>query len=160
MKIPDLFQKYITHGVYVISVANGSEQNAFTAAWVMQVSFDPPMIAISINPANYSYKLLEETGVCTINVLGENQLEMAAHFGSSGVKDKMSVYKWQAGKTFAPILSDGLAYFDCQLSHMADAGDHKIAVCRVETFGELNPGCSLLYRQTGNLDGSSKLYKR
>ena len=85
-----LLSKHITHGVYVISVANGTEQNAFTAAWVMQVSFDPPMIAFSINPEHYSYQLLKAGGVCTVNVLGQDHLAIAAHFGQSGIKEKMT----------------------------------------------------------------------
>lgn len=149
----------ISHGVYVIAVANGSEQNAFTAAWVMQVSFDPPMIAFSINPEHYSYKLLQASGVCTVNVLGQDHLAIAAHFGRSGVKEKMTAYRWQTGKTAAPVLSDSLAYFDCKLSHMTDAGDHKIVVCEVIDAVELNSGRPLLYSQTGAMDGSSSLYK-
>jgi flavin reductase (DIM6/NTAB) family NADH-FMN oxidoreductase RutF len=149
----------ITHGVYVIAVANGSEQNAFTAAWVMQVSFDPPLLAFSINPEHYSYTLLKATGVCTVNVLGQDQLAIAAHFGQSGVKEKMTTYRWQAGKTVAPVLADSLAYFDCKLSHFSDAGDHKIAVCEVIAAAELNSGWPLLYSQTGNMDGSNELYK-
>jgi len=153
-----LFNK-ITHGVYVIGVANGSEQNAFTAAWVMQVSFEPPMIAFSINPEHYSYKLLQASGVCTVNVLGQDHLAIVAHFGRSGVKEKMTTYCWQAGKSEAPVLADSLAYFDCKLSHFSDAGDHKIAVCEVINSAELNSGWPLLYSQTGNMDGSSDLYK-
>ena len=49
--------KQISHGVYVIGVGIGEQQNAFTAAWVMQVSFDPLLLAISINPRHYSYRL-------------------------------------------------------------------------------------------------------
>jgi len=150
----------ITHGVYVIAVANGKEQNAFTAAWVMQVSFDPPMVAFSINPKHYSYQLLKAGSVCTVNVLGQDHLAIAAHFGSPGVKEKMLTYPWQTGKTAAPVLSDALVYFDCKLSHMTDAGDHKVAVCEVIDAAELNSGWPLLYWQTGAMDGSDVLYKR
>ena len=52
--------KTLTQGVYVIGVANGEERNAFTAAWVMQVSFDPLLLALSINPQHSSYRLLKE----------------------------------------------------------------------------------------------------
>jgi flavin reductase (DIM6/NTAB) family NADH-FMN oxidoreductase RutF len=154
-----LLFKQLTHGVYVISVANGAEQNAFTASWVMQVSFDPPMIAFSINPEHYSYKLLQAGGACTVNVLGQEHLAIAAHFGQSGIKEKMTTYRWQSVKTTAPVLSDCLAYFDCKLSHMTDAGDHKIAVCEVIAAVELNSGWPLLYWQTANMDGSDELYK-
>lgn len=155
-----LLSKHITHGVYVISVATGSEQNAFTAAWVMQVSFAPPMLAFSINPQHYSYKLLKEGGDCTVNVLGQDHLAIAAHFGSPGVKEKMTTYPWRKGKTLAPILADSLAYFDCKLSHTTEAGSHVIAVCEVIGAVELNSGWPLLYAQTGTMDNSSELYKR
>lgn len=154
----ELFKK-ITHGVYVIGVSDGNEQNAFTAAWVMQVSFTPPMLAFSINPDNYSYQLLQAGKVCTVNVLGQDHLAIAAHFGSPGVREKMTTYAWQAGKTSAPVLADSLVYFDCQLSHVSDAGDHKIVVCEVIDGGELNSGWPLLYWQTGEMDGSRNLYQ-
>ena len=44
------FCQRLTQGVYVVGVAHGEVRNAFTAAWVMQVSFDPLLLALSINP--------------------------------------------------------------------------------------------------------------
>ena len=155
---PEAFFKQISLGVYVVGVSDGEHQNAFTASWVMQVSFNPPLLAISINPENYSYQLLQAGGVCTVNVLGQDQYPVAEHFGRSA-KDKMAGFQWQKGKTGAPILSDSLAYFDCQVSHYTDAGDHKIAVCKVIAAARLNEGNPLLYDQTGDMDGSSELYE-
>jgi flavin reductase (DIM6/NTAB) family NADH-FMN oxidoreductase RutF len=148
--------KQISHGVYVIGVSDGHHQNAFTAAWVMQVSFDPLMLAISINSEHYSYQLLKAGGICTVNVLSQDQYVIAEHFGRSA-KDKMTGFQWLQAKTGAPVLAESLAYFDCQVSHYADAGDHKIAICKVITMAKLNEGCPLLYSQTGDMDGSSKL---
>ena len=52
--------KRLTQGVYVVGVAHGEVRHAFTAAWVMQVSFDPLLLALSINPRHSSYRLLKE----------------------------------------------------------------------------------------------------
>ncbi|MGZ5013807.1 MAG: flavin reductase family protein [Methylobacter sp.] len=153
----DALVKQISLGVYVIGVGKGERQNAFTAACVMQVSFDPLLLAISINPKHYSYQLLQESGVCTVNVLGQEQYALAEHFGRS-VKDKMAGFQWQQAETGAPVLSESLAYFDCQVSHYTDAGDHKIAVCKVVAAAKLNQGTPMLYSQTGDMDGSSELY--
>ncbi|MFI3218887.1 MAG: flavin reductase family protein [Methylococcales bacterium] len=150
--------KQLSHGVYVVAVSDGVHQNAFTAAWVMQVSFNPPLLAISINPEHYSYKLLQAGGVCTVNVLGQHQSDIAEHFGRSDVKDKMAGFDWQQGLSTAPVLSSSLAYFDCQVSHYTDAGDHKIVVCHVIASAILNQGNPLLYGQTGDMDGSDELY--
>lgn len=150
--------KYISHGVYVIGVCANKQQNAFTAAWVMQVSFKPLLLAFSINPEHYSYKLLESSGNCTINVLGRDQYGIAEHFGRAGLADKMAGHPWSHGKSGAPILLSSLAYFDCYVSHYAEAGDHKICICNIIDAQFLNPGQPMLYNQTGDMDGSSKLY--
>lgn len=150
--------KQISHGVYVIGVTDGKRENAFTAAWVMQVSFQPPLLAFSINPANFSYQLLQAGKACTVNVLGQNHYAIAEHFGRSGLADKMTGYRWQKAQTGAPILADCLVYFDCKVSHFTDAGDHKIAVCEVQDAAWLNAGRPMLYNQTGEMDGSEKLY--
>jgi flavin reductase (DIM6/NTAB) family NADH-FMN oxidoreductase RutF len=148
--------KQLSQGVYVIGVGNGAHQHAFTAAWVMQVSFDPLMLAISINPEHHSYQVLQASNVCTVNVLGQDQSAVAGHFGCS-VPDKMTGFEWLSSKTGAPILAESLVYFDCQVSHYAEAGDHKIAICKVVTAARLNQGQPLLYSQTGDMDGSSAL---
>jgi len=152
--------KTLSHGVYVIGVSDGERHNAFTAAWVMQASFNPPLLAISINPANYSYQLLQTGRICTVNVLGRHQYAIAEHFGRSGIKDKMAGYDWLRAKTGAPILATSLAYFDCQLTHITEAGDHKLAVCEVIAAGKLHDGLPLLYSQTGNMDGATGLYQK
>ncbi|MGR9100034.1 MAG: flavin reductase family protein [Gammaproteobacteria bacterium] len=148
----------ISLGVYVIAVKGLDEENAFTAAWVTQVSFDPAMVAFSINPGHYSYRLLRAGGICTINVLSHNQMRLAAHFGRSGERDKMSLCRWERAGSGAPYMPEALAYYDCRASHFCDAGDHKLAVCEVTCAEILNPGAPLLYRETGDINGSSDLY--
>ena len=78
--IAALFQR-LTQGVYVVGVAHGEVRNAFTAAWVMQVSFDPLLLALSINPHHSSYGLLKKSRAFSVNVLKKGQLELAAHYG-------------------------------------------------------------------------------
>jgi flavin reductase (DIM6/NTAB) family NADH-FMN oxidoreductase RutF len=158
-KIEAVF-KHITQGVYVISVANEEQKNAFTAAWVMQVSFNPPLICFSINPEHHSYKILQEGGICCISVLNNEQYIEAAHFGQSNDKDKMDDFKWQKTKTGAPALTDSLAYFDCIVNHYSDAGDHQLVVCSVVDAAILNEGDPMLYSDTYDMDNSSKLYKK
>jgi len=47
-----LFQR-LTQGVYLVGVAHAERRNVFTAAWVMQVSFGPMLLALSINLAQF-----------------------------------------------------------------------------------------------------------
>ncbi len=149
---------FLTHGVYVVGVAEGEQANAFTAAWVMQVSFSPVLLALSINPKHYSYQLLKQGKVCSINVLSQQQMAMAAHFGQPGLEDKMSLGTWEVALSGAPILQESLAYFDCKVSHEVTAGDHQVVICEVIKARQLKAGVAMHYSDTGSMDNSSELY--
>ncbi|MCK5926115.1 MAG: flavin reductase [Methylococcales bacterium] len=151
--------RQITHGVYVIAVSDAEKQNAFTASWVMQVSFNPLLLAFSINPQHYSYELLRKGGICSINVLNQKQLDVSAHFAQPHTEEKMNTYDWEHNKTQSPILSESLAYFDCSVSHYTEAGDHQIVICRVLEAGFKGKEKPLLYVETANMDDSEKKYK-
>ncbi len=149
---------FLTHGVYVIAVKDKEREHAFTAAWVMQVSFDPPLLAFSINPQHYSYQILKGGGQCSINVLAKGQLTVAAHFGDSTIREKMAGYSWHPAQSGVPVLNEALAYFDCIVSHSTPAGDHEIVIVQVLDADVLNAGVPMHYSDTGNMDGADELY--
>src|SRR4029078_7070492 len=110
-----LFQR-MPQGVYVVGVAHGQVRNAFTAAWVMQVSFDPLLLALSINPHHSSYGLLKEGGAFSVNVLKKGQLELAAHYGRPvGSDNKLAWTEGTTGRIGTPLLLESLAWFECQV---------------------------------------------
>jgi flavin reductase (DIM6/NTAB) family NADH-FMN oxidoreductase RutF len=158
---PAEFFRQLTLGVYVVGVAHGGQRDAFTAAWVMQVSFDPLLLALSINPQNASYPLLQDGRAFTVNVLKRDQLELARHFGtrSGRDEDKLAGIAWRPGRTGAPILTDALAYFDCAVTGSMPAGDHQLVLGCVADGRILDlRAAPLAYRETGDMDGSSALY--
>lgn len=158
--ITALFRQ-LTVGVYVVGVAHEEQRDAFTAAWVMQVSFDPLLLALSINPDNSSYPLLHAGGGFTVSVLRQGQLELARRFGTRSARDedKLAGVGWRPGRNGAPILDDAVAYFDCVLTETMQSGDHELALGRVIGGRVLVPEARpLAYADTGDMDGSSALY--
>ena len=107
--------KSLTTGVYVVGVAHGEARNAFTAAFVMQVSYDPLLLALSINPHHSSYGLLKQGGVFSVNVLTKGQLALAAQFGAPAGFDKLASTQWTPGRTGVPLFHQCLAWFECQM---------------------------------------------
>jgi flavin reductase (DIM6/NTAB) family NADH-FMN oxidoreductase RutF len=158
--IADLF-RHLTAGVYVVGVVDGERRDAFTASSIMQVSFSPLLLALSINPEHQSYALLQKGRAFTVSVLGAQQQTLAAHFGmqSGRTFDKLASIPWRPGKTGAPLLLDALAHFECQVVSEIEAGDHRLVTGRVTDGAIDNPhGHPLIYAQTGNLDMSAELY--
>ena len=159
-EIAALFHR-LSYGVYVVGVAAGDRRDGFTAAWVMQASFDPLVLALSINSSNASYELLHAGGGFTVNVLKQGQLELARRFGtrSGRNEDKLAGIRWRPGRTGAPILEQALAYFDCELAGRHRAGDHELVLGRVVDGKILDPGAApLTYADTGDMDQSADLY--
>lgn len=159
-EIAALFRQ-LTCGVYVIGVADGEQRDAFTAAWVMQVSFNPLLLALSINPANASYSLLRAGGGFTVSVLEQADFELARWFGtrSGRDQDKLAGVGWHPGRHGAPILNDAVGYFDCVLTGILPSGDHELVVGRVVDGRVLVPEAKpMAYSDTGDMDESSALY--
>src|ERR1700724_1421007 len=102
--------KSITTGVYVVGVAHGEVCNAFTAAFVMQVSYDPLLLALSINPRHSSYGLLKQGGASA---------------------SKLASTEWTPGRTGVPLLNQSLAWFECQVVGEHPAGDHVLVLGKV-----------------------------
>jgi flavin reductase (DIM6/NTAB) family NADH-FMN oxidoreductase RutF len=158
--VADLFRR-VTTGVYVIGVADGDRRNAFTAAWLTQVSFDPLLLALSVNREHASYPLLLGGGGFVVNVLRRDQLQLAQAFGTSSGRDqdKLAGIPWHPAPSGAPILTQAIAWLDCRLHDRVAAGDHEIILGRPVAGELVEPDASpLLYPDTGELDGSRELY--
>jgi flavin reductase (DIM6/NTAB) family NADH-FMN oxidoreductase RutF len=158
--LADLFRR-LNAGVYVVGVADGERRNAFTAAWLMQVSFDPLLLALSVNPGHASFPLLVGGGGFAVSVLSRDQLELARHFGTRSGRetDKLAGVSWREGRTGAPILAGAVAYLECRLTGRFPAGDHEIVIARPVAGELLLPDAvPLTYADTGDLDGSRELY--
>ena len=159
-EIATLFRR-LTSGIYVVGAAHGGRRNAFTAAWLMQVSFDPLLVALSINPSHATYPMLVESGGFAASVLGQGQLDLAHRFGtrSGRHEDKLAGVAWRPGRSGAPILEEAVAFLECEVTDHLPAGDHRLVVARVLGGRVTRPGVSpLTYADTGEMDESGGLY--
>ncbi|MGA7371911.1 MAG: flavin reductase family protein [Methyloceanibacter sp.] len=157
--VASLFQR-LTQGVYVVGVSHGDRRNAFTAAWVMQVSFDPLLLALSINPRHSSYALLKEGSAFGINVLKKGQLDLAENYGRPANADKkLTSTEWTTGRFGLPLLREALAWFECEVVHEHPAGDHVLVLGKVINGKLLDSQAEpMTYRETGTMDGASELF--
>lgn len=148
----------LTHGVYVIGVAAGGRENAFTAAWLTQASFQPPMFALSINPLHSSYALLKAGGAFTVNVLKHGQQDLALHFGLPHSASKLAAIDWRPARSGAPILDAAKAWFECELDGECPSGDHVLVVGRVVDGGLLDEAAKPMdYREMSETETAKNL---
>ena len=70
----------IPHGLYVCGVKDGEEVNGFTASWVMQASFTPPLVINCVKQDSKSHAMILSSSVFALSLLEDGQKEMAQNF--------------------------------------------------------------------------------
>ncbi|MGB9761665.1 MAG: flavin reductase [Caldimicrobium thiodismutans] len=141
MGLQRVISNYITQGVFVVTAQADSKINGMTVAWVSQVSFKPRLLAVAIAPQRYTYELIEKSKVFCINVLSEDQIELAKHFGfQSGRKiNKFETVPFKYALKGSPVILSAIAYFECEVTHMYETGDHIMVVGEVGDYEVLRP---------------------
>ena len=142
----------IPHGVYIVGVKQGAQFNAFTATWLTQVSFTPPLVALGVKNDSHSLEMIKQSRVFVVNLLGKDQKSVAEHFvkPSTVIGEKLQTVRHRPGKTGAPILEDALAYFECEVREIANAqGDHALVIGEVVEAGVHKDEPALTLMDTG-----------
>ncbi|MBI3997263.1 MAG: flavin reductase [Candidatus Omnitrophica bacterium] len=128
----------IPHGVYVVGLKHKAQLNAFTATWLTQVSFTPPLVALGIRKDAHSFDMMKRGKVFSVNLLGKDQKALAEHFvkPAAVMGEKLKDVKYRGGKTGAPILEEAIAFFECEVREIANQhGDHAVVIGEVVDAG-------------------------
>lgn len=143
--------RMFTYGLYAVSVRDGDRVNAFTANWVTQASFEPPMVMVAVENDGRSIAMMRNAGVFAINVYETGQRELAGHFGrrSKTHPDKMGGIAYETGVTGAPLLVEALGHLECAVRAEAPAGDHTVFVGEVVEAKVRRQGTPLTMAETG-----------
>lgn len=140
-----------TYGLYAVSCASEGEVNAFTANWLSQVSFEPPLVAVSIENDTKSLPMIQRSHSFIINVLRNGDRDLAGQLGKSALKhpEKLADVAYTPGPGGAPILRDALAWVACKVRHITEAGDSTLVVAEVVEVGMQGEGQPLTMNEAG-----------
>ena len=107
----------IPHGVFICGVAEGDEVNGFTASWVTQGSFEPPLVVMAVRADSTSNGMIQRSRRFSLNVLAADQKDLAAVFfkPQKGVGGRFDAAPFQLGELGLPILQDALGAVECAL---------------------------------------------
>src|SRR3954469_15161342 len=67
-------------GLYVIGSRAGDRRNGMTANWVTQVSFDPKLVAVSIEKEALTHQLISDGGSFTVNTVDREDRAIVRKF--------------------------------------------------------------------------------
>lgn len=99
------------------------------------VSLDPRMVLWSIRKAASSLEAFTQSGGFTVCVLSQQQEAIARQFATGDMASRFTGVPLQRQASQRQRLTDAMAWFDCQLHQLVDAGDHHIVIGQVQEFG-------------------------
>jgi flavin reductase (DIM6/NTAB) family NADH-FMN oxidoreductase RutF/rubredoxin len=139
----------IGYGLYIVGSKEGKRFNGQTANTLIQVTSEPPAVAVTINKGNLTHEFIKASKVFTASVLAKDTpLAFIGHFGfKSGREiDKLKGINYILGETGAPIVTDhALAFMEAKVTKELDVGTHTIFVGELAGAGMLGEGEPMTY---------------
>ncbi len=144
------FRTVLGHFASGISVVTGLVDGApagFACQSFFSLSLNPPLIAVSPSKTSTSWPGISGSGSFCVNVLAEDQEALCRVFArAGGGSDKFAGIGWSPAATGSPRLHDVLAWVDCRLEAVHDAGDHHLVVGAVVGMGTGHGDPLVFYR--------------
>src|SRR3954451_16703089 len=122
-------------GLYVVGSRAGDRRNGMTLNWATQVSFDPKLLAVSVEHGALTHELIEASNVFTLNTIDREDRAIVRKFTKPVEVDAdamtLNGFPFHDGVTGAPILDQAVGYAECEVRHAVACGGHTLFVGEV-----------------------------
>jgi flavin reductase (DIM6/NTAB) family NADH-FMN oxidoreductase RutF len=123
-------------GVTIITLDLDGEVHGMTANAFASVSLDPLLVLVCVDHATRTHAHLHAKKRFGINVLSEGQRAISEYYArpvrTHGHAEEEAGASFERTKHGTPMLGGALAYLECRLHSVQDAGDHTIFIAEVE----------------------------
>ena len=122
-------------GLYVVGSKAGDRLNLKTANWATQVSFDPTLVAVSVEKAAMTHELIAGSGVFALSIVDREDRAIVRRFTKPAELDAsartLNGFAFRTAVTGAPILEQAVAHLDCEVRQTVDCGGHDLFIGEV-----------------------------
>lgn len=147
----------LSYGLYIVTSTFGEKANGQVANTVIQVTSEPPRIAVALNKENYTHELVSGSGVFAVSVLAEDApLEFIGGFGFRSGRDfdKLEGVAYEKGATGCPcVLEHAVSVFEGKVFASVDAGTHTVFFADLVGGKVLSDAKPLTYAEYRNRKG-------
>jgi 3-hydroxy-9,10-secoandrosta-1,3,5(10)-triene-9,17-dione monooxygenase reductase component len=118
-------------GVAFVTAAPDGEPTGLIVNSLTSVSLTPPLVAFCPSRCSLTWSRMRRAGRFGINVLGRRHEPFVRRAAPAGA-DRFAGLDWQLGRSGVPLVTGALACLECEIVAEHAAGDHWIAVLRVD----------------------------
>lgn len=123
-----IFRK-MSYGVYLLTTMDGERPTGCVVNSVMQITSEPPTVAVSVNHNNFTNECIDRSGLFAFHILSEQSdpaLIGTFGFQSGREADKFAGLSWEK-KAGAPVLTGGLnGYVVCRVVNRMETATHTV----------------------------------
>ena len=121
----------------LVVCGSNEKPNVLTVAWTGILNSEPPMTYISVRETRYSFSLLQETGIFTINFPSSRLARAVDICGvCTGRKvnkiERCGLHPVPASAIDCPVLDDCPLSLECRVVNTVDLGSHTVFMARIE----------------------------
>jgi flavin reductase (DIM6/NTAB) family NADH-FMN oxidoreductase RutF/DNA-binding IclR family transcriptional regulator len=131
-----------------VCVVTATEPDGARAGFVVgsftSVSLNPPLVAFFPDRSSTSWPRIERAGRFCVNILSADQEGVCRQFASKG-NDKYQGLDVRAAGSGSPIIEGVVAWIDCEIESVHEAGDHYAVYGRVLDLNVENGSLPLLF---------------
>ena len=142
------FRQVLGHfatGLTVVTAMEDGVAVGFTCQAFTSLSMDPPMVALAPAKTSTSWPRIAKAGAFCVNILSSGQEAIGRAFAVTG-SDKFAGVDWRPGVLGTPVIEGSLAWVECRLEAIFDAGDHELVTGRVVDLGMAEGRPLIFYR--------------
>jgi (E)-2-((N-methylformamido)methylene)succinate hydrolase len=103
-----------------------------TVSSFTSVSLEPPLILVCIDKRAGLVFELGHPEYFAVNILSEEQQDLAVRFSAYPDKKRFEGLPWQEGHGGVPLIEGVVATLACSMENVIEAGDHFVLLGRVE----------------------------
>jgi flavin reductase (DIM6/NTAB) family NADH-FMN oxidoreductase RutF len=145
------FRQVLGHfptGVTIITAIDDGQPVGFAVGSFASLSLEPPQILFCAGKSSSSWPKIQAAGKFCVNVLADDQEDVSRVFASKA-PDKFQEIGWKHSGNGSPILNGVLAYIDCRIGDVVEAGDHFVVIGLVDDLDVMHEGGPLIFFRGG-----------
>jgi flavin reductase (DIM6/NTAB) family NADH-FMN oxidoreductase RutF len=132
----------LPYGLYVVGSvsADRSRRNAMTLNWLTQVSFEPKLLAISVEQSALTHELVADAQAYTVNTVSRDDRAIVRKFTKPVEVDvatsTLNGFAYHDGPvTGAPVLDQAVAFVECAVREAVSCGGHTLFIGEIVNAG-------------------------
>jgi flavin reductase (DIM6/NTAB) family NADH-FMN oxidoreductase RutF len=131
--LDETFKAFKEDRVLLVSQGKQGHPNVMTIGWgQIGIIWRKPIFTVLVRPSRYTYKLIEESGNFTVNIVPPPLKEVVQYCGTASGRDhdkfkEKGLTALPSSKVKCPIIKEGILHFECQVVNKNDLISSELA---------------------------------